>query len=461
MTALTDELLGRRLADRAARVPATSLWALARSATARPQSRPTGLVGRWAAVGSVAAAVVVGVALVGGLLSRVNPPGVAHGSASASPGPRSSEVAGGSPAASDQPDRIAAWTSLTWEKTSPKPFESDETIVNDAIAVGNGFIAVGTVQTDGHLTGRVWRSVDGRSWERIDDPGIAAMVPARILAVGGTLVLLGDRHATGDREKNVELWRSADGRTWTQGPTLPVPGDGLPAAGGPAGILLPVDHDTYLIGPDLIAWTRTTNWPTDVYLGTPVWSGGRWIQPGATGVVGANAPTKASIWTSTDGRTWTAASVDPSAGAVRRVYPAQDGVLALGQSSNLCLVCKGLFIPPGVAWASSDGMIWTGVDPGLLHLDPGHGVRFVGDGRRLLEVGPVPGMMLGDAPAWSVASQTLDGRGWTPVGGTGLDGSVLAGHLVIGAKGVAILPGAVVDTTSGSFRPQPWWGEAT
>jgi hypothetical protein len=458
---LTDELLGRRLADRAARVPAPSLTALARSATATPQSRPTGLVGRWAAVGSAAAAVVVAVALVGGLLSRVNAPGIAHGSPSASPGPRSSDVVGGSPSPSDQPDGIAVWTSLSWQKTSPVPFESDETIVNDAIAVGDGFIAVGTTQIGDQLTGRVWLSPDGRSWERIDDPGIATFVPARVLAVGETLVVLGDRPATaGDRVKNVELWHSDDGRKWAQGPTLPVPGDAGPAAGGDAGILLPVDRDMYVIGPDLASWNKTTTWPADVYLGTPVWSGGRWIQPGATGVVGANAPTSASIWTSSDGAIWVAASVDPSPGAVFRIYPAQDGVLALGQSANLCVVCYGVFIPSGVAWASADGQTWTGIDPGLLDLDRSHNVRFVGDGRRLLEVAPVP-RTLGDTPASSVASQTLDGRAWTPVGGTALDASVLAGHLVVGAKGVAILPGGTVDLTSGAFHPQPWWGEAT
>ena len=461
MTALTDELLGRRLADRAARVPATSLTALARSATARPQLRPAGFVGSWATVGSVAAVIVIGVALVGGLLSRVSPPGVAHGSATASSGPRSSEVAGGSPSPSNQAGGIAMWTSLAWEKTSPSPFESDQTIVNDAIAVGDGFIAVGTTQVGGRLTGRVWRSPDGRSWERIDDPGIATFVPARILAVGDTLVVLGDRpSATGDRDKKVELWHSEDGRTWTQGPPLPVPGDAGPAAGGDAGILLPVDHDTYLIGPDLASWNKTTTWPADVYLGTPVWSGGRWIQPGATGVVGANAPTSAAIWTSSDGAIWVAASVDPSPGAVFRIYPAQDGVLALGQSANLCVVCYGVFIPSGVAWASADGQTWTGIDPGLLDLDRSHNVRLVGDGRRLLEVAPLP-RTLGDIPASSVASQTLDGRIWTPVGGTALDASVLAGHLVVGPTGVAILPGGAVDTTSGSFNPQPWWGEAT
>lgn len=461
MTPLPDELLRRRLADRAALTPATSLTALARSATAMPQSRPTGLVGRWAAVASAAAVVVVAVALVGGLLSRVNPPGVAQGSASASPGPRSSEVAGESPSPSGRPDGIAVWTSLFWQKTSPVPFESDETVLNDAIAVGDGFIAVGTTQAGSQLTGRVWLSLDGRSWERIDDPGIATFVPARVLAVGGTLVVLGDRPpAAGDRVKNTELWHSEDGRTWTQGPTLPVPGDAGPAAGGDAGILLPVDHDTYLIGPDLASWAKTTTWPADVYLGTPVWSGGRWIQPGATGVVGANAPTSASIWTSSDGAIWVAASVDPSPGAVFRIYPAQDGVLALGQSANLCVVCRGVFVPSGVAWASADGQTWTGIDPGLLDLDRSHNVRFVGDGRRLLEVAPVP-RTIGDIPASSVASQTLDGRAWTPVGGTALDSSVLAGHLVVGANGVAILPSGAVDMTSGSFNPQPWWGEAT
>ena len=85
MKPLTDELLRRRLADRGAAAPATSLAAIASSVTARPQRRALGATGPWSVARSVAAAVVVGIVLFGGLLGRPAPPSSALGSASASP----------------------------------------------------------------------------------------------------------------------------------------------------------------------------------------------------------------------------------------------------------------------------------------------------------------------------------------------------------------------------------------
>jgi hypothetical protein len=86
MTVLTDELLRRRLGDRVASGPEVSLTAIASSVTARRQRRVVGPVGRWSIVGSAAAAVVVGVVLVGGLMGRTTPPTSVLGSASTSPG---------------------------------------------------------------------------------------------------------------------------------------------------------------------------------------------------------------------------------------------------------------------------------------------------------------------------------------------------------------------------------------
>src|SRR6185369_16575431 len=439
---LTDELLRRRLVERADQAPDLSLAAIARSVTAEPRRQWLPIAGgRIAILGPIAAVLVVAVAIAGGLLSRVAPPAVSGGSAS--PG-----------TATASPASIAAWSSLTWEKTSPVPFESDETIVNDAIAVGDGFVAVGTTEANHALTGHVWLSPDGRTWERIDDPGIATLVPARVMAVGDTIVVLGDRRTPGDAAKHVELWRSADGVEWTQGPSLPVPGDAVSAAGGPAGILLPVDRRMFVIGPELDAWTETTTWPADVYLGSPAWADGRWIQPGATGVVGANAPTTATVWTSVDGRAWTARTMTQSKGAAFRVFAAADGLVAIGQSTNLCLFCYGPLIQPQTAWWSADGTAWSAID---LHLRPGDRTEFAGDGRRLLDLTGRLGA--GDQPLAQSVSESLDGRTWTPIElvDPAPGANALAGHVVVGSHGVAILPGSSVDRSSGAFHPQPWW----
>ena len=82
-------------------------------------------------------------------------------------------------------ETVTAWAGLNWEETSADVFVSDETIVNDAIAVGAGFVAVGTTLEDGHLIGRVWQSPDGRSWTRTIDPGMGTKANAAIPTLVG------------------------------------------------------------------------------------------------------------------------------------------------------------------------------------------------------------------------------------------------------------------------------------
>jgi hypothetical protein len=45
--------------------------------------------------------------------------------------------------------------------------------------------------------------------------------------------------------------------------------------------------------------------------------------------------------------------------------------------------------------------------------------------------------------------------------GAPVDTLALSGEVVIGPRGVALLPGGVIDRSSGGFHPQTWWGAAS
>jgi hypothetical protein len=474
MTPLTDEVLRQRLGVRAAAAPAISLSAIARSVAAEPRRRPVhlGWRGRAGVLGSAAAAVVVGVALLASLLVRTGPPSGASGSDGSAA--TSGAVASG-PGSTNGASGLAVWRTLAWEKVSAKPFTSFETIVHDVIAVGDGFVAVGTTQAGETQTGHVWRSIDGRSWERLDDPAIASLTPERILVVGSTQIIIGAHFASnGDQTGAVELWHSIDGQAWTRGPDLPAFAIPSYAAAGPHGILIADVHESYLLGPDLVGWARTTTWPAGVLLGTPSWAAGRWIQPGTTGVDGASGGSQAAVWTSSDGWTWTQSAVDQPRGGMFRVLAAERGMVGIGTGDDVCLPCRRAAPDPqsitmAQAWASSDGNSWRLLSwdaPGLpiggianLAGIPQPMTTFAGDGRRIIVSRPVGATF--DKPGTHPAFlETVDGVTWTPImlGDVVPDEFAFTGTMVVGRKGVALLEPQGYSTFS--LAPQIWWGAA-
>ena len=93
-----------------------------------------------------------------------------------------------------------------------------------------GFVAVGTVGTDcasrcvgGY--GMVWVSADGRSWEPMTDPVFRG--PNRVTL--SAVAVAGERYVTIGRDERsgshwaVGVWRSADGRSWERTATLEHP----------------------------------------------------------------------------------------------------------------------------------------------------------------------------------------------------------------------------------------------
>jgi hypothetical protein len=460
MTPLTDELLRRRLETRAAADPAISLSAIARSVADRPRRRPAilGWRARASVLGSAAAAVVVGVSLIAVLVGRAGLPAVA-----ASPSDSSDAPVATGPVASGigpSPQDVApAWESIAWETTERGPFASDQTTVTDVIAVGDGFLAIGTTMNGGVSTGRAWLSADGRTWERVDAPGLEAMQPRRVLNVGKTLVVLGlegsaDEASTG---AHTVLASSTDERTWLTGPALPVPGDPRLAAGGPPGLLMPVGQDEWLLGPGLTTWTKSTTGSPDVLLGTPAWANGRWIQPGTTGVDANGDPSRAVVWTSADGSKWDLATVQQPAGGMFSVLAAASGMIGIGTADDVCLRCFGRALSSTAIWASNDGRDWRRIGLSAEVFPRGPGLQFAADGQRIVVLGQA---VAGSSPGTGrMLSETLDGTAWHVLEQRGVQPEAAQAALAVGPHGVAVV--GIVSTRSfaGVFG-QAWWGAA-
>jgi len=465
MTALSDDLLERRLAERASAGSAPALGTIARTVAVSPRRRSAPWAGRRPILGSIAACAIVALALVGGLLNRVGPSLGGPSALAIQPGGSASALASRSTQA---PSELTAWTAIEWRRLSSTEFPEVKTArVSDAVAFGDGFVAVGSSGS----VGRIWQSTDAMTWSTVDGEWLKEFDPERVVTVGDRLAIFGRRNgAAGGVAQGLEMWTSRDGAEWVQGPPTPV-GSGRPAAlparnppaitAGPLGVLARGDAFTFLLAPDLTTWTDVTpTWPADVRVG-PLAGGDRiWIQPGATGVA-ERGSSMGAIWTSTDGRTWTKATIDDPAGVVLGAYQVAGGYVAIGSRANVgCEACFGPIVIARVAWFSADGSHWTRMAGSAGEGDDRiFGASFAGDGRRLLAFTDAIPRDTGTAPPVPVVSETIDGRSWTSVevGSTGALPTQLNEGLTVGQHGVIELPGSILDRESG---PAAWWGQA-
>jgi hypothetical protein len=138
-----------------------------------------------------------------------------------------------------RPNGTTVWTSRDGKNWIRQPdaagtaFGRDDRI-GRVVAVGSGFLAVGSTSTKadfGDPTPVVWRSADGRRWDRVTGGqlnfptagGTLALVGAA--ARGDTVIVHGIGRAPGRHPKPIDgLWRSVDGgRTW-EAVQVPNPG---------------------------------------------------------------------------------------------------------------------------------------------------------------------------------------------------------------------------------------------
>ncbi len=403
-----SDVLGRRLADalRAERLPDApdSLRAflehLPADAGARPPQRRPLLA--WVAA---AATVVVVTALLFAVVPRGTTP---SGSAL--------------PSASKPSATGIAWTQVATTVDGGILTEGDT--VMGAIAFNGGYVMVGNGGQGDHAVW--WSSSDGTTWQRHDsDPAFSGSLLNWVLPIPDGLLIVGtsnqadDQCAGGVFGCNVvfplRMWTSPDGATWTRQPDadLAVFGRaGLNAvAAGPGGLVAfgaraPAEGDvTPLVwtSTDGRAWTAApefyTAFPTAIVddvtaTATRFVAVGRPDDPGGPSGKGA-------AWYSPDGRTWQAATGEPPLELARALGIA-GGAIALGDAAaeNASL------------WGTTDGTGWTPVGEVPFTLTD-RTPSFVADDSRILAVGT--DRASGREAAWL----SSDGRSWQPLDATG------------------------------------------
>ena len=237
---------------------------------------------------------------------------------------------------------------------------------------GEGILAVG-VEYEGHLPilgptpkheGRVWSSVDGRTWEDVTPNGVFAntSLSAVIRRTDATLLAVGtvsEEDAYGGMTvTGFGAWESPDGRTWTPTET------GLPgerwiraAVQGEQGVLADVWQVGATHGSEVWYSSDGRTWEIvrefgDGFVDFDAGEEG-FVIAGTEGAYGE--PGTPFAIASADGREWFEASVPPE-GAV--------SVAAIGADWVILTVTRDdAFLPTAVAtWHSANGLDWSGSD---------------------------------------------------------------------------------------------------
>lgn len=396
---IDDERLRSILVVRAARATDVDLAATARAIARDPRTRSRRFTRRALTLGAAAALTLAGATI--GLIIVSSPPMPTHIATSA---PSSSVLL---------PEGVEPWPGLTWSAVVP-----GESRVASVVEWSGGFVGAWSTYDQGQdrHTAYVWTTEDGRAWDRAAElPDVSVF---RVVAWEGELVLVGHYHTPG-------MWRSADGATWTE---LAMPDDWMD-------LWQPID---IIIGPDdwLFGGVITFDGPGIQFRGRP---GGDWslVEPDADafaeGVVydslageevwvaaGAaghdpDAPPQPSnfprgylhgaIWWSTDGRDWTAATVDRPGRYVTQVSRVAGGWVAVGGDDDFCP--GGCNRQNSLIWQSTDGRSWHQVDLGPVEGTGFQGLALRGDGHRGLVFDTVAGQLR--------VRETFDGIAWREV----------------------------------------------
>jgi hypothetical protein len=133
-------------------------------------------------------------------------------------------VAGGENAWGDVRPRLwfspdgESWSSVDGGPGGPFDATGEES-VNDIVAVGSGFVAVGSRTLDNEQDGVAWFSPDGETWEQVEAPTLGGTGRQELLTVAlvdGVVVAGGFSAHGADRQGKPFVWRSPDGITWRE-----------------------------------------------------------------------------------------------------------------------------------------------------------------------------------------------------------------------------------------------------
>jgi len=243
--------------------------------------------------------------------------------------------------------------SVSWTPVTGTEFGA--AMVTDLIATSAGFLAVGSVNENGHTNGGIWTSSDGTKWRRVTVSASDQDFIGVVAAGTGGYVAISLQCAGGECLAPASSWTSTDGQTWAQHAM-----DGCCAPND----LAATPSTVALVGSDVSTGFPQT--PTDVAAFTSA-DGATWARAtgdqsfkqasmGSVGALGSrfaalgNGQTSMIAWTSADGKTWAQA-------------PASDA-LQTAQASDMTtfsniLVAVGRNASGAVSWTSPDGTAWT------------------------------------------------------------------------------------------------------
>jgi hypothetical protein len=228
--------------------------------------------------------------------------------------------------------------------------------------ISGAVVATGSVTTGGRTAAAIWTSATGSSWQRVST-GTPSVTPATITAVaaaGATQVAAGSAPAAGsagaaDAPPVASAWSPAGAGWLPSGALDQTPSVGpdqvLGACADAATVVMVGDGDRSGIP---ITVRRRPDTRADATTTTTVATSGSSAAPDGQGSDG----TVARAWATTDGTTWTAATVSPRGGAggseaMAGCEALGSGFIAWGQTADP----QGLLVP--ALWASPNGLTWT------------------------------------------------------------------------------------------------------
>jgi len=275
----------------------------------------------------------------------------------------------------------------------------DGSAVRALTSTGDAVLAVGSRTADGVQTATVWRSEDGLNWAPVEQPQVSGALTA-VEAHGDMVLAVGASSRVGGPADMV--WRSTDGGR-TFGPVA----EGSDLFGSPAPEM----------GRPFVAVLR--------------WVDGRWVAGGGA------ADGYGGTWVSHDGAEWSSTFPDNTVGGVDLASQPDGAVL-------------GYWLDQ--VWSSTDGQVWSRVDPALPN---GLGLRSVASGaaaavgdpfHEATHTTPTPILRSADA-----------GLTWVT------DDSFLGADPSATALRVEVVDGLVVvmGSEDGSERPEAWVSGAT
>jgi hypothetical protein len=356
-------------------------------------------------------------------------------------------------------------TGIDW----PEPVVGPGLLTRTVLPFEGGLVAVGSEQDGVTIRAAAWWSADGNAWERtiLDGPKRGYTEMRDVVAIPGGLVAMGPRGkdpCTGSGEGEVRceptsiaVWRSIDGRTWERVDTRGTIGRGAVStlAAGPLGVLaVGVDRHgvaTTWRSPDGMAWTATSltgdgfdrAQVNDVAVAPDGWvmvgsTGGHDVPPGGVSTPNGSA---GAAWTSADGISWQPAAVDGTGEQVelRSVFVGADGLTAVGSLTGG---------KEATMWTSVDGTAWTLQVPGPDATNPP--IPSASDGRTIIAMS----YRFDDAGGIDWWAST-DGVTWTELAPSG---EVATAPRWEDSDGVALVDGTLVVLGQSGEDERIWLG---